>query len=946
MRRLSILASVSVAFVAALWSGSGCVIVNKDDPNKNIVTNPPNSSDIALTGLEGAVDVTVDDRGIPHIYGTSAHDVVMVQGYLMARDRFPQMEIVRRQVTGRLAEFLGAATADPLESDVSARVIGFKRIADKIYDSFAEGDEVKTALDAFAAGVNVYIQELRDGKSHLPKGSGVIELLASQPELLVDWTPQDSVAIGRYLSYSLSYDAGEEVDFTQIRNDVMTVYPAGDARAGLFRDLWAFQPARAVFTRDGFPNLGMDSGTTAVISPSKAGSQKPGKTLQNSFVPNVDALARAKSFLKAATKLAEGLGDETRGSNNWVVSGSKTASQAPLLANDPHLSLPSPPLFWYSHLNTKRAGGDLDVEGISLTGAPGVILGFNDKIAWGATTAGHDVTDVYEETITDNQDGTSTVLFKNDQVAINKIKETIKVANSSDVVIELEEVPHHGIIIPTLENGMVVPRTSNKGISVRWTGDAVSNEIGAFLGLNKATTLDEAKKALDLFEVGAQSFVIATAEGDIFWSTQSKMPVRDANAMTYDPATMMGNAPAFVLPGDGSCEWTGFLEERYIPHDLNPAKGFIATANNDLIGTTADDNPFNDAHYAAWSNDLGHRIARITERLDELTQKGSVTPEDMMSVQGDHQSALGRLLSPAFVMVGKKVAEERATPGSHPELAALVAGAGAADLDLLADAIARMEAWTFETPAGVDIGDGEPSAAEIDDSIATSLFNAAMIHVVNLAFGDEGDAVGHRPGSSNAAKALQWAILEPEKMATYDAALMDTVLWDNVKTDMVQETRDQIIAQGMLEALVTLKSKLGDDIKAWQWGKLHTLKLTAMVPELAGESLATIPKPGDATFPNGFPRAGDNYGIDASNFGMWNPTKYSYGSGPVQRLVVEMTKEGPKAWNALPGGQQYDPDGAHHADEMELWRRNQANPMYFIDADVDAHKESTLRFIP
>ncbi len=951
MRKLSILASVSVVLLGALASGAGCVLIVEDDPRNNIVTNTHTSNDIALPGLKGAVSVTVDDRGMPHIYGSTTHDVVMVQGYLMARDRFPQMEIVRRQVTGRLTEFLGAVTVDPLNSDISARALGFKRVADKIYDSYAPEDEVKAALDAFAAGINIYIQELRDGKSKLPKGSGVIELLTQDKSLLVDWTPQDSIAIGRYLSYTLSYDGPEEVDLTQTRNDVAMIYPPGDARAGLFQDFWAFAPARNVFTQSGFPNVGMDSGTTAVLSPSKLNKLKPQKVNEKAnkptFVANADALAKSKEFLRAATKLAEKFGDETRGSNNWIVSGKHTANGAPIIANDPHLSLPSPPVFWYSHLNTKQAGGDLDAAGISLVGAPGVILGFNDRIAWGSTTAGHDVTDAYEETITDDPvAGTSTVLFKGEQVAINKIKETIKVANSTDVVIELEEVPHHGIIIPIVENGQVIPRTSNKAISVRWTGDAVSNEIGAFLGLNKAKNLDEAKKALDLFEVGAQSFVVATADGDIFWSTQSKMPVRDANAMTYDPVTQTGNAPAFVLPGDGTCEWTGFLDEKFIPHDVNPDKGYIATANNDLIGTTEDGNPFNDPHYAAWGNDLGHRIARITERLDELVQKGGITPEDMSALQGDHQSALGRLLSPAFVEVAKKVAEERAVPGTHPDLSDVVAGAAAADLDLLTDAALRLEKWSFDAHAGVDIGDGEPEAAQIEDSIATAFFNASMIHVVGLAFGDESDAVGHRPGSSNIAKVLQWAILEPQKLATYDAVSGETVLWDNVTTDMVKETKAQCIAQGMLAALGTLKTQLGDEITAWRWGKLHTVKLNAMVPELIGESDATIPKPGDATFPNGFPRGGDNYGIDASNFGVWNPSKYSYGSGPVQRLVVEMTAEGPKAWNALPGGQHYDPESAHHADEMELWRRNQANPIYFTDADVNAHVESTIKFIP
>ena len=205
----------------------------------------------------------------------------------------------------------------------------------------------------------------------------------------------------------------------------------------------------------------------------------PKRTVSQTRLPDVELLSQAQGFLDGARRLREVFGDDSRGSNNWVVSGAKTASGAPLLANDPHLSLPSPPLFWYSHLNTKRAGGNLDVEGISLVGVPGIILGFNDRIAWGSTTANHDVTDVYEENITAGQSGApDTVLFKGQQVPIEIITETIKVAGKPDVVLKLENVPHHGVIIPTIQNGAVVPRTASKAFSVRWTGNDVSSEVG------------------------------------------------------------------------------------------------------------------------------------------------------------------------------------------------------------------------------------------------------------------------------------------------------------------------------------------------------------------------------------------------------------------------------------------------------------------------------------
>jgi penicillin amidase len=416
--------------------------------------------------------------------------------------------------------------------------------------------------------------------------------------------------------------------------------------------------------------------------------------------------------------------------------------------------------------------------------------------------------------------------------------------------------------------------------------------------------------------------------------------------LTYDAVAQTGLAPAMVLPGDGSCEWIGDLESRFLPQDLNPAKGFIATANNDLVGTSKDGNPFNDAHYLGWGYDAGHRIARITERLQALVDKGGVKPEDMVAVQGDHRSPLGALLAPKFVQAARRVQEERTQPGTHPELAGLVQRTTAADLDLLAQVADRLAAWTYETPTGVDIGDGEPPAAEVADSVAAALFNASMLRLVQLAFDDELNAIGQRPGSSGLAKALQLAILEPARLATYSAALGDTVLWDNLATADVIETRDERIAASMMLGAFYLRDRFGADLSQWRWGKLHTLTLVSLVPPLTGESVVTLPAPGNTKFPVGYPRPGDNFGVDASAFGMSNPERFSYDSGPVQRLVVEMTPDGPRAWNALPGGQVFDPRSPHHADELEHWRRNRAPRLYFTDAEVNAHKASAATYVP
>ena len=259
--------------------------------------------------------------------------------------------------------------------------------------------------------------------------------------------------------------------------------------------------------------------------------------------------------------------------------------------------------------------------------------------------------------------------------------------------------------------------------------------------------------------------------------------------------------------------------------------------------------------------------------------------------------------------------------------------------------MARLGAWSFETATGVDIGDGAPDAAEVNDAIATSLFNATITQLVQLAFGDESTAIGSRPGSGTVAKTLQRALLTPERLVTYDGT-DDTVLWDDVSTAGVTETRHERIARAALQGIATLRDTLGDDVSQWTWGKLHTVRLTSLVPDISGTSPVDVPPADDPAFPGGFPRPGDNFGVDASNFGMWSTGNFTFGSGPVQRMVVEMTPDGPRAWNAIPGGQSFDPESPHHADEAEHWRRNNAPPLYFTDDDIDAHMESRVTFMP
>ncbi|MCC7536587.1 MAG: penicillin acylase family protein [Deltaproteobacteria bacterium] len=888
-------------------------------------------------GLSAPVEVVVDGRGIPHIYGSSERDVVKVQGYLMARDRMPQMELLRRVVEGRLAEFGGALAPQLVDQDIAARFAGHQRIAEAALAQMDAGSEELDYLEAFAEGVNVFIEELREGTTELPRGFDALPI-----DVITDWSPVDSLALAHFQSWNLSYDGGDGIDWSGVLEAAATAFPADDpdpriaARAGAFFDLYRFAPAVAAFTTD---PPGPDP---TALPPRLDVGARPRVTRPRVALPEVrvgdELLSRTRGWRAAIAMHREILsrsGDF--GSNNWVVAGSLTASGAPMMVNDPHLELRSPPVFWLCHLDTRRARGPegMSVAGMAFAGIPGVVHGFNGYVAWGSTTAGYDVTDVYREQITPGEGGApDTVLFEGRQVPLERIEESIPNGRGGNVQVSFELVPHHGPLIPTIENARVVPREGNVALSERYTGNEPSFEIRMFVELLRADTLAKVRDSMRHFRVGAQNWVFATTDGHISWRTPARVPVRDPRALTYDPETGEGIGPHMVLDGTGPHEWIGDLTDDEIPELTDPPGGYVATANQDLVGNNADNNPFDDDVYFAWNQDSGFRQGRIRERLDALVERGDITAEDMASVQADTFSPYGSRLAGHVADAVDHLEAEIDVAGTHPDLTAFVDELTPA-LARLRDARDRLRAWSFETPAAVE---GSPSATEIADSVATSIFNAWIGRCFNAAFDDEYERFGgwrHRPP-------FVTLMLRPESLRTYDETIGDTVMWDDLDSEEI-ESRDVIVLRALVAALDYLESRFeSDDPTEWRWGRLHTLRAASFVPSL-GTDVLSIPPEDDPTFPDGFPRHGDNFVVDASNYGFGSEESFGYRSGPAHRTVAEMLADGPRVTNALPGGQSYDPDSPHHADEMERWRRNESAPFPFAEADVAAASVEVLQ---
>lgn len=892
---------------------------------------PPTAfDDIAIqetlngAGLSGPVDVLRDDAGIPHIYALTLADAAYAQGYVMAQDRWIQMDFARRQAKGTLCEVVGGASADAVQSDLRYRAHHFKATSEAYWQKLqASPDTVDKALAAgltsFAAGVNAWQADLKAGKYSL---QAELALLYSVDSVTA-WSEVDSLVLGELQAFNLSFDAESEIQYSRAKEASHTVFetsadPAKLARAKFFEDITSPKPVLPVFTVNGWGEVATIASGTSMEGTTTASALATGaKVTREARVAapsRAEALARKKLYDGALRGLrGVGLdrrGQPERGSNNWVVGPSLSATGHAMVANDTHLSLSNPPIFYLSHVVTK---GGLDLMGVQFPGIPLAILGMNRHVAWGSTVSYIDVTDVYEETVAPCAAGTC-VKFKGADVPLVPRDETFAVGlkgqTSSTITARYYDVPHHGPIVPR-PKADGVETLGTKELSIRYTGYEQGTLLRAVYGLAVSTTVEQASNALaTYFTHGGQNWVLADDKGTIAWTQAVRIPRRPKGTKAWG-----------VLPGDGSAEWDGYFAPGDAPQSKNPAKGYLATANADPLGTTQDGDPGNEPEvggfprYLGATYDPGTRVARITKRIQDDTAGGKkLDLAGMSSIQADAVSEWARALSPTLVDALTALVEQNATPTAHPELATMLAAAKPETRAALATARDVMKAWTsFDTPSATD---GEaPTEAQIADSKATVIFHAWLGRFVTGTVGDELEALEAPFDQGGALKMMVRLIQDPSQVATA------SVIFDDLKTVEV-ETKALVAAKAALNGLewVVTKPTLGTDAAKWRWGSIHQLAPAFFAP--IGLDLPAIPRHGSIGTVDvaGYYAGGDDYG---------------FGAGPAIRFVCEVDPEkGPIARNTLPGGQIFDPTSPHYKDLYALWAKNQTIDLAYRAEDV------------
>ncbi|MDW7739090.1 MAG: penicillin acylase family protein [Bacillota bacterium] len=531
----------------------------------------PKTSGVISAGVNEPVEIYRDQYGVPHIIAASMEDLFFAQGYAQAQDRLWQMDMSRRGVGGKLSEILGE---EFIETDLFTLTVGFYRAAEKNYQLF--DPETLALFEAYSAGVNAFIEE------NYNRLSPEFILLGYKPEL---WTPIDSLAIGVYMSWYLGSNMQTELFHTALIEHV---------GFGLASEIFPDYP---------------DYGPVIISSSEKENRAETNLTVSNR-VQSLIELSRIAE-LNGQTRYVPGLG-----SNNWVISGDLASGKGAILANDMHLAMGLPSIWHTAHLVVEDR---LNITGVVFPGVPGIIVGFNEYIAWGFTNTGPDVQDLYVLEL--NPDDPKQYLYMDEWVDAEIVIEEFSVKGENEPRQIEVMISRFGPVISSVVD-LEIP------LSLKWTALEGTREFAAILGYMEARNWEEFTEALEDFATPTQNMVYADREGNIGYRANGLIPIRRS-----------GNG---LLPADGTTdqhEWIGYIPYDELPTLYNPPGGIIVTANHRVVD---DDYPY--FITASWAPPY-----RAMSIWREYEGQSSFTLEDMIKGQSSLYNTQAEILGPVLV---------------------------------------------------------------------------------------------------------------------------------------------------------------------------------------------------------------------------------------------------------------------------------------------------------
>lgn len=717
---------------------------------------PQTDGEIALDGLQAQVTVQRDALGVPTITADSTDDLFYAQGFVHAQDRFFEMDFRRHVTSGRVAEMFGESQA---ATDAFLRTLGWRAVAEA---EVAAMDEVTLGYyEAYAAGVNAYLSS-RSG-AELSLEYAVLGI--QNPDYSAEpWQPADSVAWLKAMAWDLRTNIEDETERALLAAQLAEGSDAATTRATL-DELYPGYPF------DENPVIVPEISTVPALGTAEPVAFSPdddGAEMQHA-VTTID-WQEASGVIEAASLLIGDVG-EGIGSNSWVVSGDLTETGAPLLANDPHLGASLPSVWYQVQLKCSEVSAEcpFDVGGFSFSGLPGIVIGHNEKVAWGFTNLTTDVTDLYVERIDGDQYWRDGAL-----VPLETRTETIKVAGGDDIELTIRSTVHGPIISGLTDDFTAIAEDPEPGlaaggagaapvggeaseyaVSLRWTALDPGTTATAIFALSTAQDFDDFRLAASLFDVPAQNLIYADVEGNIGYQTPGRLPVRGAGD---------GWLPQ---PGwDSTYDWTGFIPFEELPVSYNPESGYIVTANNAIV---TDDY----GYFLSKDWDHGYRAARIADLIERRAAVAPLTAQDMRDIQMDSEMWIGKRLTTALDGVE-------------------VDGAG------VEEAIDLLRTWDAQNT---------PSSAP------AAYANVLWSNLVQNVFAERDEPL---------------PIGGQGRLFTVMSSLLDDPsnrLWANPQLGVT--SMEGMLALSAEEAYDELSALQGTNVDAWNWGDLHAITLTS-----------------------------------------------------------------------------------------------------------------------
>jgi penicillin amidase len=709
---------------------------------------PQTSGEITVPGLGSKVTVIRDANGIPQIYADNPQDLFYAQGYVQAQDRFFEMDVRRHITAGRLSELLGRPA---LQTDMYIRTMGWRRVAAK------ELARLKPTtvgyLNSFSSGVNAYIHTHTPSQMSLEYTVLAAGGLNYTPE---NWTPLDSVSWLKAMAWDLRGNMDDEIFRA-------TAYPRHTKSeiAQLFPP-YPYKRHQPIVDQGALVDGVYEQNAT------RPGTRKPARPpLAPAALHALDQLRKGIASMPELMGHGDGIG-----SNAWAVDGAHSTTGKPILANDPHLGI-SMPGIWYQmglHCTVLSRSCPFDVSGFTFSGLPGVVIGHNQQVAWGFTNLGPDVTDLFLEKVRGKKyvyDGHRLPLISHDEsISIageaKPFRFTVRATRHgpllSDVSAELSSV---GANAPVEKSAP--PRGNGYAVALSWTALTPSHTADAIFELDQATDWTQFRAAARDFAVPAQNLVYADRAGNIGYQAPGMIPIRKSGNTGDYPQQGW-------LPAD---DWTGkYIPFNALPNVLNPKDGYVVTANQAVVGKGY-------PYYLGDSWATGYRSQRI---IDRIKQKGKLSPADMSAIQLDTRNGF----APTFVPYLRRIRMSSDWAASGQRL---------------------LDGWDYTEPP---------------DSAAAAYYNAVWKNTLALTFHDQLLQTIWPDGSGRWFEVMRRLLEKP-----------NSPWWDDVTTKHKVESRDDILKKALSESRNELIRRQARHATDWTWGHQHQMNL---VSQTVGQS--------------------------------------------------------------------------------------------------------------